>query len=257
MASHEIIDLPKPNNYSMNPNRFRPISIVVVSDTHDDHEKYTIPDGDILLHCGDFSNKRDWPATTSINTVSQSVIKFNKWLGNLPHRHKIVICGNHDLGFRTLTKDEIESNILTNCIYLKHEMIKVEGISIYGSPWAFSENRRSKWALIPDNVDILMTHEPPQYILDLAYQPRQSNSKPPCSACGNQIHGVYEHWGLDSLAAEIRNRIRPKVHCFGHVHDSPGYKYFSDIGTMFINAAGDLTKKCYKFTYYVDLQEGY
>jgi len=24
---------------------------------------------------------------------------FDAWLGELPHKHKIVICGNHDLSF--------------------------------------------------------------------------------------------------------------------------------------------------------------
>ena len=31
----------------------------------------------------------------------QEVEKFNEWLGTLPHMHKIVVAGNHDIAFDT------------------------------------------------------------------------------------------------------------------------------------------------------------
>ena len=42
-----------------------------------------IPDGDILIHAGDFS----------ITGLVYEVKEFNDWLGTLPHKHKIVIGG--------------------------------------------------------------------------------------------------------------------------------------------------------------------
>jgi hypothetical protein len=74
----------------------------------------------------------------------------------LPHKHKVVIAGNHDLTFDksmdehlgrwrvNLTKvkgflqeegvTEVK-DLLTNCIYLEDSMVNLYGINIYGSPW--------------------------------------------------------------------------------------------------------------------------
>ena len=63
--------------------------IVCISDTHSqtDNEDFpSIPDGDILIHSGDFSN----------HGTHEDIEKFNAWLGTLPHQHKI---GNVQLYF--------------------------------------------------------------------------------------------------------------------------------------------------------------
>ena len=54
----------------------------------------SIPDGDVLLHTGDFTYKK----SKGLNQMEQ-VIQFNDWLGTLPHKHKIVIAGNHEFSF--------------------------------------------------------------------------------------------------------------------------------------------------------------
>ena len=61
------------------------IRVVCVSDTHNQISKVThnFPDGDILIHAGDFSEA---------GHISE-VKAFNEWLGSLPHKHKIVIAG--------------------------------------------------------------------------------------------------------------------------------------------------------------------
>ena len=186
--------------------------------------------------------------------IPSSITKFNEWLGKLKHKYKIVICGNHEIGFGQFSKEEIQSKYLTNCIYLKDELIQIEGISIYGSPWSFTELQTTKWPLIPSNIDILLTHIPPQYILDLAYQPSKSPSIEPCSMCNDTVHGVYGHWGSKTLIKEINQRIKPRVHCFGHVHDDAGFKFDQNQSqTLFINAAADLTNRPVKFYFYVQL----
>ena len=92
MTSSKIIDILKPENYDENPERYRKVSIVVVSDTHKKHEHLSIPDGDIFLHCGDFTNRHDWQNLSS-DQIPQSIIDFNQWLGKLSHKNKLVICG--------------------------------------------------------------------------------------------------------------------------------------------------------------------
>ena len=120
-----------------------------ISDTHSTQFRQNfpmIPDGDILIHAGDFSN---------CGGLAE-VRKFNEWMGSLPHKHKIVIAGNHELSFDPRTKDSMMSHRyffkkaeefgtvdgemdirkeLSNVTYLQDEAVNVMGFKIYGSPW--------------------------------------------------------------------------------------------------------------------------
>lgn len=120
-----------------------------MSDTHSTtHQmKYEIPFGDIFIHAGDF---------TSCGEMEE-VKNFNDWLGQLPHKYKIVIAGNHELSFDPefihqdrenvpslgyekdlichVTQQKENKKYLTNCIYLEDSMTECYGLKIYGSPW--------------------------------------------------------------------------------------------------------------------------
>ena len=62
---------------------------VVLSDTHNQQVNIeNVPDGDVLLHCGDL---------TKVGTTKQ-LKQVNNWFGMLPHKTKIAIPGNHDVG---------------------------------------------------------------------------------------------------------------------------------------------------------------
>ena len=104
----------------------------------------SIPEGDVLLHTGDFTMRGN----------EQEVINFNQWLGSLPHKHKIVIAGNHELSFDPNFPKGKNGNaekmkaLLTNCMYLEDSSVTVYGVKIYGSPyqpefgnWAFPLKR--------------------------------------------------------------------------------------------------------------------
>jgi predicted phosphodiesterase len=65
------------------------LRIVCISDTHGKHRKVEVPPGDVLVHAGDITSKGQ----------ESQIRDFCEWLGSLPHEHKIVICGNHDLCF--------------------------------------------------------------------------------------------------------------------------------------------------------------
>ena len=186
--------------------------IVVISDTHGQHDALAIPPGDILIHAGDFTMVGDLPELKA----------FNAFLGELDHPHKIVIAGNHDFCF------EREPNTarakLTEALYLEDEEVLIEGIRIYGSPWqpwffnwAFNLPRgpeiRAKWEQIPAGTDILITHGPPAGILD---------------------HTDWnEQVGCQDLL-DIVQKIKPRVHIFGHIHEARGVHPTPE--TLFLNA---------------------
>lgn len=174
------------------------MKIVAISDTHNKHDDLIIPNCDILLHSGDitFFSKKG----------TQEVVDFLNWFHSQPAKHKIFIAGNHDV---LLEKEEafFRKIMPPSVIYLNDEMVTIEGINIWGSPitpwfhdWAFNRKRgediKKHWDLIPDNVDLLLTHGPAYGILD-------------DSANGRL--------GCQDLLSAIK-RIQPSVHIFGHQH---------------------------------------
>ena len=195
--------------------------IVCLSDTHNCNEQIEVPGGDILIHSGD---------ATTIGSFEQ-VKAFNYWFAALPHRHKIFVAGNHDWLFEK--KNESARALLDRSIvYLQDSSIEIEGLKIYGSPWqprffdwAFNLNRgyelAEKWALIPGDIDILITHGPPNGILDLV--PRRD---------------WHENTGCEELrkrVEEIATHGKLKLHVFGHIHC--GYGTHEEFGVKFVNAS--------------------
>jgi len=182
--------------------------IVCISDTHT--QTCAIPSGDVLIHAGDLTNA---------GTLAEIQAQID-WLSSLPHLHKIAIAGNHDTYLdprsrRTLSESD-QSGFLDwrNIHYLQHDSVtltlKDHKIIIYGAPqiptcggsnFAFQYPRgEDAWSdTIPTNVDILVTHTPPKYHLDL-FSPSL---------------------GCEWLLKETW-RVRPRLHVFGHVHAGAG-----------------------------------
>lgn len=202
------------------------MKITFISDTHTQHKKIELPGGDILIFSGDFmgSGYRVYEAQSFLN-----------WFSEQPYKYKIFIAGNHDRYceinpelFETLVDDHVDQNV----IYLKDDLIEIEGLKIYGTPWqpyfcdwAFNipESNRliSLYQNIPEDLDILITHCPPYHILDKSHDYR--NGEEPLGS--KELETVLFQMGIH----------RPKVHCFGHIHGDGG-NTLTD-GTCYINAS--------------------
>jgi Icc-related predicted phosphoesterase len=195
--------------------------IVCISDTHNCNEEIAVPDGDVLIHAGD---------ATTVGSVEQ-LRAFNRWFAVLPHKHKVFVAGNHDWLFEK--DNDLARRLLDpSIVYLQDSSAEIDGLKIYGSPWqprffdwAFNLNRgyelAEKWSLIPDDIDVLITHGPPYGILDLV--PRQG-------------------WDENTGCEELRKRVeqiaangRLKLHVFGHIHC--GYGVHDEFGVKFVNAS--------------------
>ncbi|MDA3781465.1 MAG: metallophosphatase domain-containing protein [Bacteroidales bacterium] len=195
------------------------MKLCIISDTHGKHKQLELPDADMIIHCGD---------STSMGKEHE-IHKFMKWFSKLEqYKYKIIIAGNHDWLFernRLLAKTHIPDNIH----YLEDSEVIIEGIKFYGSPvqkifynWAFNRSEAvlaNHWKAIPDDVDVLITHSPPYGIGDYVYNGYSND--------GNQ--------GSPSLYKEIFERIRPKIHAMGHIHEGYGIKTID--GIKFINAS--------------------
>lgn len=188
--------------------------LVFASDTHSLHQMLHVPDGDVFIHCGDFSGKGD----------AKDVSRFGRWLTQLPHKRKVVVAGNHDLALES--RPEAAALLGAGVDYLFDSGVLIGNVKFWGSPWqprfnnwAFNLDRgeplREKWALIPKDLDVLVTHGPPLGILDL-------------NAEGRPI-------GDADLADRVL-AVRPLVHAFGHIHECGG-RVISRVGTIFANAS--------------------
>jgi len=193
------------------------MKLCIISDTHNKHKHLgKLPEADVLIHCGDM---------TSMGR-SHEIVNFMKWFSSLEQfKYKICVAGNHDWLFDTNRLIAYEK-IPTNVIYLEDKEVVIDGVKFYGTPvqlpfhnWAFNkpeERLIQHWQAIPHDTDVLITHQPPHSIFDFS---------------------VYDNicTGSPSLYWEVVNRIKPKVHCFGHIHSGHGVKVIEN--TTFINAS--------------------
>lgn len=187
--------------------------LVCISDTHSMHRQVSVPDGDVLIHAGD---------CLGVGTLEE-LEDLDNWFSEQPHRHKILIAGNHDWCLQDEPADA--EALIRNAIYLRDRSINIEGVKFWGSPWtpiffdwAFNLERGTaiaeRWAQIPSDTDVLITHGPPAGILDQV----------------NESLAV----GCGDLARELE-RLTLKLHIFGHIHESYGQQTLNDC--RYINAS--------------------
>lgn len=97
--------------------------LVLISDTHGMHASIDVPEGDVLVHAGDFSARGR----------EREVADFGAWLAAQPHAHKIVVAGNHDFLFER--EPERARELLGDVHYLLDSGVEAAGLSFWGSPW--------------------------------------------------------------------------------------------------------------------------
>lgn len=182
------------------------IKIVCISDTHTCHRQLKVPDGDILIHAGDFT----------LFGKKEHFLDFNDWLGTLPHQHKLVVYGNHEKG--AVQQDHSLAGAITNASLLVNESTVVEGLKIYGTQFEWPLSPMSlvnPYASMPTNIDILISHGPVKNYAD--------------GKCGCLMlfHAV--------------QKAQPRMVVCGHIHDAHGIQTGSKKDglqdTTFINCA--------------------
>jgi Icc-related predicted phosphoesterase len=188
--------------------------IVITSDTHGKHDELADMSGDVLIHCGDFCG--------GFRPDPNDIHRIDDWFGLQPFRHILCVGGNHDF----VAQDYTETKpLFQNATYLVDSGVTIDGVRFYGAPWVPTLQRwayylsddelRTKWELIPDNTDVLITHTPPWHKLD---SPRDPSV----------------HCGCSHLAARIA-ALNLRLHCFGHNHAS--YGRIDRDGMTYLNAS--------------------
>ncbi|KAI1745697.1 ser/Thr protein phosphatase family protein [Xylaria scruposa] len=206
-------------------------TFLIISDTHaDDIQLNKNISADVAIHCGDL-------------TEESKIYEYRKTLQLLKDVNaplKLVIAGNHDF---TLDVPAFRAKVAEAVPALEPELVKREygdygetrqlidqtpGITfldegthhfvlengarmiVYASPYTPSEGgngfqyspKTGHQFDIGGQVDVVITHGPPHGIMDFAQSRRA---------------------GCPSLFAAVA-RARPRLHCFGHIHEGWGAK---------------------------------
>jgi predicted phosphodiesterase len=113
------------------------VKIVHISDTHWMHEKLVVPDGDVLVHSGDFvkSSPERLLARQSDEQFDDDLLQIKEYFASLPHRYKIFVAGNHELSFTSRDRTLIRSRLAPECLYLHNSHCAILGITFYGAPY--------------------------------------------------------------------------------------------------------------------------
>jgi predicted phosphohydrolase len=202
------------------------VRIVAVADTHLFHAELAVPDGDVFVHAGDLCRGGDL----------DELARAAEWIAGLPHRHKIVVAGNHDWAF--VHEPAAARTLFGDAHYLQDREIVLDGVRFWGSPWqpafhdwAFNLPRgepiAAMWRKIPHGLDVLITHGPPAGFGDR-------------SPVGGRAG-----------CADLRRRIAevaPRLHLFGHIHQDGGV--WRDGATVLANVT---TWECERAPTVIDL----
>lgn len=193
--------------------------LVCVSDTHNQMSQIKVPEGDIFIHCGDWTMLGE----------QQEIMKFGNEIRKLKHKYKIIIPGNHDITFDPSHpkhhKDVLKwLNMDSDTILLINESATIAGIDFLGvsliseifNPyrvWGFESTFKKRYNFynsITKSPTILISHSPPLHILD--------GNDYGCAALGNFVE-----------------QSKPKYHIFGHCHEGYGSMIKGD--TTYLNVS--------------------
>lgn len=184
---------------------------------------------DLVLICGDIVPLRIQGRTK--DSYKWFSTEFKEWAMNLPCDKVIFIAGNHECTLPNHYNDYKQLFYNDSKVtYLCHEGYIYKGLdgkeySIFGTPyckvfgnWAFmlsDPELEEKYSEIPENLDILITHDAPYGVSDVLLQKE-------CKwATG-------EHIGNVPLREAILEK-QPKIHVFGHLHSVS--KEFNTLGS--------------------------
>lgn len=187
--------------------------ITAISDLHGTFPK--VPSCDLLIIAGDLCPDVFGGLPAKRNPVLQKQWfewDFLQWLRKQPAEFKVITWGNHDYCGHLIPNKHYPKNIHV----VSDGMIMIDGIKLWLTPWS---NQFMDWAWmkphaelaavyaqIPEDVDILVSHQPPYGYGDV--YPDLGTGK-------------MEHIASSELLYTIE-RVKPKVVVCGHLHGGHG-----------------------------------
>lgn len=188
------------------------VSVTAISDLHGFLPDYSNYKSDIFCICGDVSPLK---IQNNVPQMKNWLYKtFIPWTESLPCDKVFLIAGNHDLFAERLVNIK-EFFLGTKVWYSEDDTYEYNDKLIHGTPWCkifgnwsfmlTSDELEKKYAEIPENVDLLLTHDVPYGQNDVILEKVWWNTG--------------EHIGNVSLLEAIQEK-KPKNLCCGHLHST-------------------------------------
>jgi Icc-related predicted phosphoesterase len=189
------------------------LRIVCTSDFHGMYPPpETMPEGDVLVFAGDIDLRLGM--TRNRDSVAAATAPFARWLREVAPKYGAIIGigGNHD----SLLEELPDVGYTLPWMYLCDSGVEHEGVKYWGAPWsnkffdwsfmATDEVLANRWAMIPDDTDVLITHGPALGINDLAQGRTNVGSA-----------------SLRRRLLEMRTKHGgPRLFVSGHIHEARG-----------------------------------
>ncbi|MEM1225944.1 MAG: metallophosphoesterase [Planctomycetota bacterium] len=198
---------------------------MIIAATSDLHGNLPgVPECDVLVVAGDIGPATRWYHDDDRVAREWFLFKFVPWFRTQPARHVVIIAGNHD---KYLERNPFPYADRWPCFhYLQDSGATIEGVKFWGSPWtptffdwAFMDDDAKladKWAMIPVDTDVLVTHGPPHGLGDANTQGQR---------CGSVSLKCWR---------EEANRL-PQLHTFGHIHEGHGQSGYGWANVSHVN----------------------
>lgn len=209
------------------------MKIMAISDTHGHTKDIDIPACDLLIHAGDIcadAHHRMWCRHYPDLAGEWFQDVWIPWMQPMIDdgwvKQVMGTWGNHDW-----TSKYGRKNLPSWVKILIDEEAEYRGLRIWGSPWSnqfmtwawmdYPENLATRYAQIPEGIDIIISHGPP-------------------AGCGviAEFGRDAEYTMIDVGSAQLRDnllRIHPKVVICGHIHSQ--YGTYDVEGTKVMNVA--------------------
>lgn len=135
------------------PHLPRGLRVVCLSDTHNAHRDLQLPAGDVLIHAGDFTQFGK----------EEHASDFNDWLGEQPHKIKLVVLGNHE---NNSSWNSRAPEILSNATLLRQSEFELavsdgQSLKVFGTDFFWPcPSGNPYFDQIPEDTDILIAHGP-------------------------------------------------------------------------------------------------
>ena len=176
--------------------------VYAISDLHGSLPE--IPECDVLLIAGDLCLDRTSPWDYGMMRMRQMEwldSDYREWEADCPAKHILVTPGNHDW------IEEFPEGLRSR--FLVDEEVVIEEKRFWFTPWVSPvmdwnymlnrEQRAERFALIPEGLDVLVSHSPAHKVLDRSYYNNEN------CGCPELRQAIY--------------RAKPKFCVFGHIHE--------------------------------------
>ena len=190
--------------------------LVFISDTHRTEAWLNLPPGDVLVHCGDALLEDRDEGQRSVDAFAD----FARWFQRQPHRHKLLVAGNHDAVLERLGPSGVHKILSAaapgpadrgGALYLRDSTatLRIDGraLTVAATPYSNANSAASANRAYQGGVETLV-----DWLVALGAALDASTAP---------LDLLLTHGPADALGDWV-GAHQPRLHAYGHVHSAYG-----------------------------------